>query len=289
MSPRSQCSRGWRITITGRPLGFWSGVRSQRSSLQIASSSPCRQRQQSAGSSPSRAGSSPGGRSGRTRMSPSNGNVSQSATRRHRQPPLRVRCRECAGVELLGRLGHESQSRTAEPVGRIGRIRRDLDRRESPPCAAPCSSSSRAAAVLALSVGVIAATAGGGSTTASGQMHSAHAMTASTLTKSDLRNTLNKLLGEHAVLAMNATNLGVTRLEELPGRREGARQELRRALEGDRLDLRSEGGEDVPRRPFPVAGARRLLCRLYGRPREEGQGRPEQGRRQPQDVHRSAR
>src|SRR5687767_15729692 len=41
-------------------------------------------------------------------------------------------------------------------------------------------------------------------------MHASHAMTASTLTKSDLRNTLNRQLGEHAVLAMNATNLGVT-------------------------------------------------------------------------------
>ena len=73
-----------------------------------------------------------------------------------------------------------------------------------------------AAAVLALSVGVIAATAGGGSTTASGKMHSTHAMTASTLTKSDLRVTLDNLFGEHAVLAMNATNLGVTGSKSFP-------------------------------------------------------------------------
>ena len=36
------------------------------------------------------------------------------------------------------------------------------------------------------------------------------------LTKSDLRNTLNRLLGEHAVLAMNATNLGVTGSKSFP-------------------------------------------------------------------------
>ena len=36
------------------------------------------------------------------------------------------------------------------------------------------------------------------------------------LTASDLRNTLNWLLGEHAVLAMNATNLGVTGSKSFP-------------------------------------------------------------------------
>ena len=69
------------------------------------------------------------------------------------------------------------------------------------------------AAVAALTIGVIAAMAGNGSTSASGSTHAGHSMqaTAATpLTASDLRSTLGRLLGEHAVLAMNATNLGVT-------------------------------------------------------------------------------
>ena len=71
-------------------------------------------------------------------------------------------------------------------------------------------------ATSALTVGVIAATAGNGSSSGTTQMHASHAMTASTLTRSDLRNTLNRLLGEHAVLAMNATNLGVTGSKSFP-------------------------------------------------------------------------
>ena len=117
-SPRSQCSRGWRITITGSPLGFSSGVRSQRSSLQIASASSRRQRQQSAGSSPARGGSSPGGRSGRTRISPSNGNVSHSSRggtgSRHRRRRPRVRA-----VEVLRRLTHRGDPRRPVPVRAI--------------------------------------------------------------------------------------------------------------------------------------------------------------------------
>ena len=72
------------------------------------------------------------------------------------------------------------------------------------------------AAAAALTVGVIAATAGNGSSMGDSGMHAAHATTASKLTKSDLRNTLNRLLGEHAVLAMNATNLGVTGSKGFP-------------------------------------------------------------------------
>ena len=59
---------------------------------------------------------------------------------------------------------------------------------------------------------------------------SMHAMTASAraegLTRSDLRQLLGRLLGEHAVLAMSATNLGVTGSPTLRPRREGARPQL---------------------------------------------------------------
>jgi hypothetical protein len=73
-----------------------------------------------------------------------------------------------------------------------------------------------AAAIAALTIGIVAATAGTGgrSTTMS---HTGHAMGShSSLTAADLRVTLNRLLGEHAVLAMNATNLGVKGSKAFP-------------------------------------------------------------------------
>ena len=66
------------------------------------------------------------------------------------------------------------------------------------------------AAVAALTVGVVVATAGNGGSTMS---HAGHGMTvtsAKQISAADLRVTLDRLLGEHAVLAMNTTNLGVT-------------------------------------------------------------------------------
>ena len=76
-----------------------------------------------------------------------------------------------------------------------------------------------ASAVSALVVGVITATAGNGdrSMPQMSQMHHAmHASHATTVTAADLRVTLDRLLGEHAVLAMNATNLGVTGSKAFP-------------------------------------------------------------------------
>ncbi|HEY7179351.1 MAG TPA: hypothetical protein VH305_09265 [Gaiella sp.] len=76
-----------------------------------------------------------------------------------------------------------------------------------------------AAALSALVVGAITATAGndGRSMPQMPRMHhTMHTSKAATLTASDLRNTLNQLLGEHAVLAMNATNLGVTGSKAFP-------------------------------------------------------------------------
>jgi hypothetical protein len=74
-------------------------------------------------------------------------------------------------------------------------------------------------AAAALAIGVLAATAGNGSSGSANGSHMGHAMrstTASTLTQSDLRSTLGRLLGEHAVLAMNATNLGVSGAKSFP-------------------------------------------------------------------------
>ena len=78
--------------------------------------------------------------------------------------------------------------------------------------------STAVAAATALTVGVLAATAGNGPTATAG-MHTGHAMrttTAATVTASDLRSTLGRMLGEHAALAMNATNLGVTGSKSFP-------------------------------------------------------------------------
>ena len=46
--------------------------------------------------------------------------------------------------------------------------------------------------------------------------------------------TLDRLLGEHALLAIWATQAGLQRRQELPGARQAARPELGRDLEGDR-------------------------------------------------------
>jgi hypothetical protein len=74
-------------------------------------------------------------------------------------------------------------------------------------------------AVAALTVGVLAAWAGTSSTGRTNGSHEGHTMrspAAAKLTASDLRTTLDRLLGEHAVLAMNATNLGVTGSKAFP-------------------------------------------------------------------------
>ena len=64
-------------------------------------------------------------------------------------------------------------------------------------------------AAIALTAGVLSATAG--SSAPAARPHAApHAMQQKGLTQSDLRSLLGRQLGEHAALAMNATNLGVT-------------------------------------------------------------------------------
>ena len=67
------------------------------------------------------------------------------------------------------------------------------------------------AAIAALAIlvfGVVSATAGS-EPAAMPHDHSSHASQAQGLTQSDLRALLGRQLGEHAALAMNATNLGV--------------------------------------------------------------------------------
>ncbi len=82
-----------------------------------------------------------------------------------------------------------------------------------------------AAAVAALAVagllvvGALAAGSGSDSSHSAGTSHSMADMASTskaTLTADDLRVTLNNLFGEHAVLAMNATNAGITGSKAFP-------------------------------------------------------------------------
>ena len=65
------------------------------------------------------------------------------------------------------------------------------------------------AALGVLAIGVVSATAGSNSAPMSAHDHASHTAQAQGLTRSDLRALLGRQLGEHAALAMNATNLGV--------------------------------------------------------------------------------
>jgi hypothetical protein len=68
------------------------------------------------------------------------------------------------------------------------------------------------AAIALLAIGVVSATAGSSQSmpATAPHSHASHASQAQGLTQSDLRALLGRQLGEHAALAMNATNLGVT-------------------------------------------------------------------------------
>ena len=72
------------------------------------------------------------------------------------------------------------------------------------------------AAVVAASVGVIAATAGTSSATKTKAATPQHSHASHASPAADLRVTLDRLLGEHASLAMNATNLGYSGSKSFP-------------------------------------------------------------------------
>lgn len=77
---------------------------------------------------------------------------------------------------------------------------------------------SAALAALGVLVFAVTATAGSGMLTRSvtPHDHASHAHGSQGLTQSDLRALLGRQLGEHAALAMNATNLGVTGSKAFP-------------------------------------------------------------------------
>lgn len=70
--------------------------------------------------------------------------------------------------------------------------------------------------VVAASVGVISAAAGTSSSETAAQPAASHASHGVSGPASDLRVTLDRLLGEHAALAMNATNLGYSGSKSFP-------------------------------------------------------------------------
>ncbi len=72
------------------------------------------------------------------------------------------------------------------------------------------------AATAALTIGITAAFAGTGGNSMPATGHTMHMQEATAVSAADLRVTLDRLLGEHAVLAMNATNLGVTGSNAFP-------------------------------------------------------------------------
>src|SRR5918996_3818996 len=94
---RSMCAREFRNTTTGNPDGSGGAV-TVHSSFDQITSSLLAQRQQSASDSPVRDGSaSTGGTSSRTRIAPSNGNVTHSSTGGIRRFP-RARSKSSSGV-----------------------------------------------------------------------------------------------------------------------------------------------------------------------------------------------
>ena len=72
------------------------------------------------------------------------------------------------------------------------------------------------AATAALMIGITAPFAGAGGTSMPATGHTMHMHKATAVSAADLRVALDQLLGEHAVLAMNATNLGVTGSKAFP-------------------------------------------------------------------------
>ena len=105
------------------------------------------------------------------------------------------------------------------------------------------------------------------------------------VTASDLRSTLGRLLGEHAALAMNATNLGVTGSKSFPA--------AAKASTATRSSSRRRSARSTAPRPrrrfldgkFQWRAHINFFVDYTVGDREEEQGGPEQGRRQPEDVH----
>ena len=96
----------------------------------------------------------------------------------------------------------------------------------------------------------------------------------------DLRVTLDSLLGEHALLAVAATQKGFDGAADF--------EAAAAALDANSVELAEAIGSvygrsrrAVPRRRQPLARPHRVLRGLHGGPGREGQGRPAGRRRQP--------
>ena len=109
-------------------------------------------------------------------------------------------------------------------------------------------------------------------------------MTQTTPTAADLRVKLDNLFGEHAVLAMNATNAGVTGSKAFPA--------AAKALDNNSVALSkaiasvygAKAGTTFLNGRFMWRAHIKVLRRLHRRRREARQGRPGEGHRQPEDY-----
>ena len=129
-------------------------------------------------------------------------------------------------------------------------------------------------AILALAAALVAgfgSTIGNAKTVAApmAMSHDGHGMQMTSAKASSkavaLRITLDRLLGEHAILAIQATQRGYAGGKDFRRRRQAARRELGRALAGARLGLRAGRRQAVPERQVPLARPHQVLRRLHGR------------------------
>ena len=107
-----------------------------------------------------------------------------------------------------------------------------------------------------------------------------------TTSAADLRVTLGRLLGEHAYLAMLATQKGYSGAADFA--------DIAKALDENSADVGAaiasvygdEAGQTVPRREVPLERPHQVLRGLHRRAGREGQGRAGQGGREPDGLQR---
>ena len=112
-----------------------------------------------------------------------------------------------------------------------------------------------------------------------------YSMGNTTQSASDLRATLGKLMGEHALLAQFATQKGLKAEPDFAA--------IGAALDANAVDLSEaigsvwgRGSEDVPRRQGDVARPHQVLRRVHDRAGEAGQAGPDEGGQRPEGLHR---
>ena len=143
-------------------------------------------------------------------------------------------------------------------------------------------------ATAALMLGISPAFAGTSGTSMPATGHTMHMHKVTAVSAADLRVTLDQLLGEHAVLAMNATNLGVTGSKAFPA--------AAKVLDRNSVELSqaigsiygAKAGKTFLDGPFMWRAHIKFFVD-YTVATEAGRRGQGQGRREPADVHREVR